>query len=309
MVKRTLYFGNPAYLSKHNNQLMVRLPEVEKNDSLPDSFKKDATASIPIEDIGFVVLDHYQITITHALMAALLNNNAAVIMCNDQHMPSGLFLPLDANTTQSERFRYQIEASEPLKKNMWQQTVKAKITNQAMLLKKQNIPVENMLHWANSVKSGDADNHEARAAAYYWANFFPTLPQFRRGREEEPPNNLLNYGYAILRATVARGLASSGLLPILGIHHRNKYNAYCLADDIMEPYRPFVDSLVWNLVQNKVDYTELNTSVKKELLAIPAIDVTIDGEKSPLMIALQRTTASVQRCYEGTAKRIIYPEM
>ncbi len=222
MIKRTLHFGNPAYLSKRNNQLIIDLPHLKVLS------EEDSKKSIPIEDIGLVILDHQQITITHGCIAAFLENNAALITCDSTHHPVGMMLPLEGNATQSERFRYQIDASQPLKKQLWQQTVQAKILNQAAVLFERGINCENMLHWAKSVRSGDLDNYEGRAAAYYWKNVFPKKIEFFRGREGDPPNNLLNYGYAILRAIVARGLVCSGLLPTLGIHHKNKYNAYCL---------------------------------------------------------------------------------
>jgi CRISPR-associated protein Cas1 len=246
MIKKTLYFGNPIYLSLRNSQLVLKTPDADK---LEESFKREAERTIPIEDIGVVVLDNRRITITTGAMEALLGNNCAIITCDSTSLPVGLMLPLCGNTTQSERFRNQIDASLPLKKQLWQQTVRQKILNQATVLNRNTgAVVKNMQVWANEVKSGDPDNLEARAATYYWRNLFPTLPNFVRGREGEPPNNLLNYGYAILRACVARGLVGSGLLPTLGIHHHNRYNAYCLADDIMEPYRPFVDDLVINIM-------------------------------------------------------------
>lgn len=294
MIKKTLYFGNPAYLSMRDEQLVVKLPEVVKNKDLPDSFKQNNEARIPIEDIGVVVLDHQQITVTQGLLDHLLANNAAVITCDSSRMPAGLLLPLSGNSTQRERWHDQIDASAPLKKQLWQQTVRAKINNQATLLKSRTgVNTKNMLYWSDEVKSGDTENHEARAAAYYWGNLFPTLPSFRRGREDAPPNNLLNYGYAILRAVVARSLVSSGMLPTLGIHHRNRYNAYCLADDIMEPYRPYVDDVVIEIVTSGLDYMELSKELKQKLLQIPTIDVVIDGERSPLMVGVQRTTASL----------------
>ena len=226
MIKKTLYFGNPAYLSLKNSQLVIRLPEVERNDKLPESFKSRAVKVIPIEDIGVVVLDNKQITLTHGLMEKLLENNCALITCNSKRMPYGLMLPLACNTTQTERYRNQIEASLPLKKQLWQQTVEAKIKNQAHVLSTTTgIVVKNMHKWRSDVKSGDPDNYEARAAVYYWANLFPSIDGFVRSREGDPPNNLLNYGYAVLRAIVARSLVASGLLPTLGIHHRSKYNA------------------------------------------------------------------------------------
>ncbi|MFH1004958.1 MAG: type II CRISPR-associated endonuclease Cas1 [Bacteroidota bacterium] len=308
MIKRTLYFGNPAYLRMKNSQLEIRLPQVEKNDTLPEPFKEKLVTTIPIEDIGVVVIDHHQITITHSLIASLLENNVALITCNNTHHPTGLMLNLSGNTVQTEKFKAQIETSLPMKKQLWQQTIIAKITNQANHLKRKNVEVENMFHWADSVKSGDAENHEARAAAYYWKSLFSKKINFTRERFGEPPNNLLNYGYAILRAIVARGLVGSGLLPTLGIHHHNKYNAYCLADDIMEPYRPFVDETVCGIMESGEDFTDLTTSIKKQLLEIPTKDIFIGGETSPLMVGIQRTTASLAQCFEGVNRKIIYPE-
>ncbi|HYG40719.1 MAG TPA: type II CRISPR-associated endonuclease Cas1 [Cytophagales bacterium] len=303
MIKRTLHFGNPAYLSLKDNQLAIALPH------LKDLGEKESKRSVPIEDIGIVLLDHKQITITHACIAALLQNNAVLITCNDTHHPTGMMLPLDGNDTQSERFRYQIDASQPLKKQLWQQTVQAKILNQAAILSERGIACDNMVYWAKSVRSGDPDNYEGRAAAYYWKNVFPNKIEFFRGREGDPPNNLLNYGYAILRAIVARGLVCSGLLPTLGIHHRNKYNAYCLADDIMEPYRPYVDQITLGIIDRGENFLELGTSIKTQLLGIATVDVQFEKGTSPLMVGLQSTTASLAKCYEGTLRKINYPVM
>ncbi len=302
MIKRTLNFGNPAYLSKKDNQLIIKFP-IKKGEE-----EKDAII-IPIEDIGIVILENPQITISHTLLASLIENNVAVVTSDSKYRPNGLFLNLDGNTLQSEKFNAQINASEPLKKQLWQQTITAKIKNQAALLDNRDVAVKNMNTWARKVRSGDPDNYEARAAAYFWANIFIDIPDFRRGREEAEPNNLLNYGYAILRAIVARSLVGSGLLPTLGIHHHNKYNAYCLADDIMEPYRPFVDSLVVDIVESGENYEEMTTAIKKQLLAIATIDVTVGGKSGPLMVAMQRTTASLAKCFEGETRKILYPQI
>lgn len=300
MIKKTLYFGNPAYLSLRNKQLVIKLPEVEKNESLPDCFKRQTEVTKPIEDIGVVVLDNKQITITSGLLEALLENNSAVVSCDSHSMPVGLMLPLCGNTTQNERFRDQLDASLPLKKQLWQQTIRQKILNQTSVLKeKRGENVRCMEVWANDVRSGDPDNLEARAAAYYWKNLFPDIPDFTRCREGVSPNNLLNYGYAILRAVVARGLVGSGLLPTLGIHHHNRYNAYCLADDIMEPYRPYVDALVADIVEDVGVDAELTTDVKARLLSVPVIDVVVGGKRSPLMVAVGQTTASLYKCFSG----------
>jgi CRISPR-associated protein Cas1 len=333
MIKRTLYFGNNAYLHFKNKQLIIDFPDDERE-----------AATVPVEDIGVVILDSFRLTITQHVMTKLLQNNVALINCDEKHMPIGLMLNLDGHHTQQEYFRNQIDASLPLKKQLWQQTVKSKILNQAGLLNRCAInktpsptenknrsatqsrtainktlsraTIENMIYWAKSVKSGDPDNYEARAAAYYWSQIFSDIiDEFKRGREEPDPNHILNYGYAILRAVTARSLVASGLLPTLGIHHHNKYNAYALADDIMEPYRPYVDQVVREIVVKYYPLVEegeqldLMPEIKKELLQIPAMDVFIDGNKSPLMIAMQRTTASLQRCFAGVEKGILYPEI
>lgn len=296
MIKRTLYFGSSSYLKTKDEQLVFQSEETGE------------TKILPIEDIGVLILDHPQITITQALMAKLLANNVALITCDNSHHPTGLLLNLDGNSLQSAKFQAQIEASVPLKKQLWQQTISSKISNQASLLETNRLPVKNMYNWAAEVKSGDGDNHEALAAVYYWKHLFPIFPAFKRERFGEPPNNLLNYGYAILRAIVARNLVGSGLLPTLGIFHKNQYNSYCLADDIMEPYRPFVDKLVLNIVNLNGRYLELTPSMKKDLLSIPTLDVKINGEKSPLLVAVQKTTASLVKCFEGKQRKIIYPE-
>ena len=308
MIKKTLYFGNPAYLSLNNKQLVIKLPEVEKSD-LSDIIKQESVRTVPIEDIGVIVLDHQQITITQGLMAALLDNTTAVITCDAKRMPTGLLLPLEGHTLHNERFRNQIEASLPLRKQLWQQTVKEKIENQAFCIQKNTPKSHAPLHvMARDVKSGDPDNYEAQAAVYYWKNIFVDKPDFIRSQEGEAPNNLLNYGYAILRGVVARALVASGLLPVYGIHHHNRYNAFCLADDIMEPYRPFVDNLVIDIMSRMDIPEELTTELKREMLAIPVIDVSINGKRSPLMVAVGQTTASLAKCFNGELRKISYPE-
>ena len=297
MIKRTLYFGNPAYLHKNNQQLKVLEPKTSNE-----------LGSVPIEDVGVVLLDNPQITITHALMAALLEQNTAIISCDSKHLPSGLMLPLDGNTLQSERFRHQINASEPLKKNLWQQTVKAKVENQSALFQRFAIDNKRLKALIPQIQSGDPDNVEGRAASIYWKLLF-SEENFTRNRYGEAPNAHLNYCYAILRSIVARALVGSGLLPTLGIFHRNKYNAYCLADDIMEPYRPFCDDLVYAIWKNgEIDSEEITREHKAKLLSIASVDVLFDKQKSPLMVGLSRTTNSLFECFRGDRRRIIYPE-
>jgi len=296
MIKRTLYFGNPAYLKTTNEQLVIEL----KDSEVPQT--------APIEDIGLIILDHQQITITQALMAKLLANNTALITCDDTHHPTGLLLSLDGHSLQSQKFQAQIEASAPLKKQLWQQTIAAKIENQAAMLAFRREENKLLLRLAENVKSGDSENAEAQAAVYYWKKVFPEFLNFRRERHGPPPNNLLNYGYAILRALVARSLVGSGLLPTLGIFHRNQYNAYCLADDIMEPYRPFVDFTVYQIIRNNGTNLEMTPAMKKSLLQLPAMDVMMENKKTPLINAVQRTTASLAKCFEGSVRKILYPK-
>lgn len=297
MIKRTLYFGNPCSLRKKDNQLQISYPvENEKGDT-----------TIPIEDVGLVILDNTQIVLSNALLMALNENNSAIISCDTSHLPYGLMLPMFSHHTFTEKLQAQIDASQPVMKNLWQQTVISKIENQAALLKRVGVDPKKMYFLVSEVKSGDPGNVEGRAAAYYWDSLFGS-GIFLRDRFGEPPNNLLNYGYAILRAIVARSLISSGLFPSLGIHHRNKYNPYCLADDIMEPFRPYVDALVLEITKENPDIEELTPTIKRELLQIPVLDIVIEGKSSPLMVGVQRTTSSLASCFEGSARKILYPE-
>ncbi len=300
MIKKVIYISNPAYLKTNIEQLVVEQPGITEESN---------SKSLPIEDIGVLILDHQQITITQFTLSKLLENNVSVITCDATHHPVGLFLNLDGNTLQSQKHQAQVDASVPLKKQLWQQTVMAKIQNQAALLKQERAAHNYLQALAERVKSGDSDNCEAKAAAYYWKRLFPEFLSFSRERYGAPPNNLLNYGYAILRALVARALVGSGLLPTLGIFHRNQYNAYCLADDIMEPYRPYVDKVVCDIIRLNGKFLDMTPSMKKDLLSVPAMDVVIQGKKSPLMNAVSRTTASLVSCFEGNSRKLIYPEM
>ncbi|MCL6524858.1 MAG: type II CRISPR-associated endonuclease Cas1 [Thermoflavifilum sp.] len=298
MIKRILYFGNPAYLHTNYKQLKITL-------------KKDPPEerSIPIEDLGVVMIDHPQITITSGAITALMNNNVVLIACNESYMPHALMLPFEGHHIQTQRIQAQIQASEPLKKNLWMQTVQAKIYNQAKLLELQGIRHHPLYQFQKNVKSGDADNREAAAASFYWNHLFANIPDFSRNPIGPYPNNLLNYGYAILRSVTARAIVAAGLYPSLGIYHHNKYNAYCLADDLMEPYRPFVDEWVIQLMEKYPKWQEINVELKKELLAIPHLDVKIENDKSILMIATQRTAASLARCYLGERRKLAFPKL
>lgn len=300
MIKRTLYFGNPAMLKLKDKQLSIET--YDENGEVK-------TKITPVEDIGVMIIDNPQITLTSGLLQALQENNVAVITCDYRHMPQSLLLPLEGNSIQQERYDTQLEASEPLKKQLWQQTVAQKIKNQAAILESLLIKSDYLIPLHKNVKSGDTDNCEATAAVYYWQNIFRHVNGFIRHREGPPPNNYLNYGYAILRGTMARSIVAAGLLPTLGIFHRNRYNAFCLADDLMEPYRPYIDEIVYRMVNEIGLVEELTKEHKTVLLQIPAMDVMIDGEKSPLMLATQRTAVSLVKCFAGEQRKLVYPEI
>lgn len=302
MIKKVLCFSNRAYLSCRQRQLIIKT--TDRMTGEPCEYSR------PVEDIGAVVIESGQVTLSSHLISALLENKAALIICDEKHMPSGLMLPLEGNTLQSERFEAQISASLPLKKQLWQQTVSMKIKNQGAVLKRANsMEIGNMLAWASQVRSGDPDNLEGRAAAYYWKNLFGEDYGFVRGHEGDGPNLLLDYGYAILRAIIARSLVASGLMPTLGIHHSNRYNAYCLADDMMEPYRPYVDLMVLDIMRKHQLPPEISNETKRHLLSIPVIDVRMGKLSRPLMVAASMTTASLAKCYLGTTRKLLYPEI
>lgn len=294
MIKRTLHFGNPAHLSVKNEQLCIELKNEERT-----------TATVPIEDLGMVVVEHPQITFTMGVLDALMANKVALITCDKNYLPNGMLLPFEANSEQNKRMRTQLDASTPLKKQLWQQTIKQKIQNQANVLDKLGLNATRLHTLVNKVQSGDSGNLEAQAAAYYWDTLYGN--NFTRGRSLESPNAQLNYGYAILRSMVARALVASGMLPTIGIFHANKYNAFCLADDIMEPFRPFVDWVVLHLegIQN-LD-AGLTREQKIELLKLPQMDIVVNDTKSPMFHAISKTTASLFKCFDGELRKICYP--
>ncbi|HUN16726.1 MAG TPA: type II CRISPR-associated endonuclease Cas1 [Saprospiraceae bacterium] len=300
MIKRTLYFGNPAYLHTENHQLRI----VKKGIGLESS---DTTHFVPIEDIGIVIFDHPQITFSHRVVDLLSDNNAVMIWCDEKHMPKSINLPLSNNDTYTEKLRYQINASEPLKKQLWKQTIECKIENQARVLTKFGYEAQKLIKMISRIQSGDPDNYEAQAAAIYWQQLLEPY-HTTRGRYESEPNHYFNYGYAVLRAVIARNLVASGCLPALGIHHSNKYNAFCLADDLMEPYRPIVDYYIINYLKTLAECNPtLNKEDKTALLQIPVLDIMIEGKKSPLFVGSQRTTASFAQCMSGEKRKIVYP--
>ncbi len=292
MIKKTILIENKSSISSKNLQLVIK-SEIRET-------------TIPIEDIGFLVIDNNETYLSIPAMNLLIENNTAVIICNANHLPNGMFLNLNSHHIQQEIFRNQIEATVPLKKQLWQQTIVEKISNQGILLEQITGKKNSFEFLASKVLSGDTSNMEGVAASQYWKDFFDT--GFKRERFGDYPNNFLNYGYAILRAATARALSGSGMLNTLGIHHKSKYNAFALADDIMEPFRPIVDEKVYELMQN-YDEQELNTVLKSELLQILTRTVYFKEEKSPLMVALQKTASSLQQCYTGDRKKIKYPKL
>lgn len=292
MIKRALFFSTPFCLSLRDNQMVFRTKE-----------EPDMQRSVPIEDIGFVVLEHRQTSVSLPLLNALSENNVAVIFCNEARMPNAMLMNLDSNKTQGESYRAQIEASEPLKKGLWKQIVEAKIRNQAALLHKLGKDGDKLKPFYMNVKSGDADNREAIAAKIYWTELFGR--DFVRLRDGIEPNNLLNYGYTILRAAVARSLMGSGLFPAFGIFHRNRYNSFPLADDIMEPYRPYVDETVYDIYHQGI--TELTPETKSRLLRLLFADTRFDRVTRPLDVGLTFTSASLAKCFAGKQKKLSFP--
>lgn len=292
MIKQTLMFTSPVSLSLKDQQIVITFKD-----------NKD-TVTRPIEDIGFVVIENPQVSISVPLLNELADNNVSVIFCDKKQMPRTMLMTLEGNTTQQESYKYQMEASAPMKKNVWKQLVECKIRNQALLLNTLGKNGDALKPYYMNVKSGDTDNREGAAAREYWSRIF--YDGFKREREGEPPNNLLNYGYTILRAAVARALIGSGLYPAFGVFHRNRYNAFPLADDVMEPYRPFVDEIVYHLYYDGA-VSELDSQSKGKLLRVLFSDVKMGKVTHPLENALSLTTASLLRMYKGEADKLSLP--
>ncbi len=296
MLYRTIYIGNPAYLKLKDNQMKILCPETKVD-----------KGSISVEDLGLLMLDHFQITISHQLIQKMMGNNVVVVSCDAHHLPHGMMLPMYGHTEHSQRVKDQLEASEPLKKQLWKQTVECKIENQKEVLLRLGNFYEPMLVYKQQVKSGDATNMEGIAAQHYW-KYLISL-DFLRARFGDSPNQFFNFGYSVLRSIVARAIVETGLLPVLGIFHKNKYNPYCLADDLMEPYRPFVDWLVMKWLTQNPESEELTKEFKAYILQIATMDVLIEGLKRPLLLAVKTTASSLYKCYTGEKRLIAYPIM
>ncbi|QNS41205.1 type II CRISPR-associated endonuclease Cas1 [Chryseobacterium manosquense] len=295
MITRSIYIGNPAYLKLKDEQLYIMEPETGQ-----------MKGKVPVEDLGLLMLDHWQITVSHQLIQKMMGNNVVVISCDAHHLPHGIMLPLHGHTEFSDRIKDQMEASEPLKKQLWKQTIECKIDNQKEVLRRLGNYYEPMIDYRNNVKSGDLTNMEGIAAQHYW-KYLISL-DFLRQRFGDSPNQFFNFGYSVLRSIVARAIVETGLLPVLGIFHKNKYNPYCLADDMMEPYRPFVDWLVMDWLTRNPDTEELTKEFKAHILQIATKDVKIDGKTRPLMVAVKTTVSSLYKCYTGEKRQVSYPE-
>lgn len=292
MIKQTLMLTSPVSLSLKDKQILITFKD--NND----------TVTRPIEDIGFVIIENPQVSISVPLLNELADNNVSVVFCDKKMMPKTMLMTLEGNTTQQESYKYQIDASAPMKKNIWKQLVESKIRNQALFLNKVGKNGDVLKPYYMNVKSGDTDNREGAAAREYWGHIFED--GFRREREGLPPNNLLNYGYTILRAAVARALISSGLYPAFGVFHRNRYNAFPLADDVMEPYRPFVDEIVYHLYYDDM-VKELDNHSKGKLLRVLFSDVKMGKVIRPLENALSLTTASLLKMFKGEIDKLSLP--
>ena len=294
MVKRTLFFSHAVCLSVRHKQLVIFSKETQEE------------TLVPIEDIGFVIVENALVSLTIPLINELTDNNCALIFCNEKHLPFSMTMPLDCNEIQSQLFSAQINAKLPVKKNCWKQIVEYKIKNQGLVLKKYDLNFARLVDFSKCVKSGDSTNMESQAAKFYWDNLFGK--NWCRDRFGDFPNNYLNYGYAILRAAMARALVGSGLLPTLGIHHHNKYNAYCLADDLMEPYRPFIDDEVVEYISANPDDKEVGLEFKKRILKVLARDVKMENLTRPMMVALSMTSSSLSDALSNESEKLKLPD-
>lgn len=292
MIKQTLIFSNPVSLSLKYNQLEITFKDTGE------------IITRPIEDIGIVMIENPMVHITIPLLNALANNNVGVVFCDNKFMPNSMLIAYETNTIQQEIYRTQFEASQPTKKRIWKDIIENKIRNQSVLLDKLGLDGNLLKPYYMNVLSGDSDNREGAAAKVYWKQIFGE--QFIRNRNGSPPNSLLNYGYTILRAAVARALLGSGLFPAVGIFHRNRYNAFPLADDVMEPYRPFVDFAVKQIYDFSSN-DELNKKNKEFLIRVLFSDVKIKKQIRPLQIALSITTASLTKAFKDKKENIVFP--
>ncbi len=293
MTKQVVYIGKPAHIYLEYERVIVRIKETGEE------------TVFPVEDLGTIEIDHPQITLTSSCLQKLMENCILVVISDEKHMPMGLMLPMVGHTLQQKYGRSQAEASKPLLKQLWQQTVVAKVINQARVLELTGKPSKELSLLAKSVKSGDPDNVEGQAAKIYW----PLLMgiDFRRDRNGKFPNSLFNYAYSIVRSMVARSLVSAGLYPGLGIFHKNQYNPFALADDVMEPFRPIADLWVIKRLSCSPCERELNRDDKRHFWYLPEVPVRMDGEQKRMATSISRSATSLAKCFMGESKNINYP--
>ena len=294
MIKRIVDISEQAYIHTKNQQLFID--------------KEGKTVGrIPIEDLGVLILQHPAIVITQSTIVACQKSKAAIIFCNERHLPYSVILPIsDGHTLHQKVLRMQVEAKKHLTKKIWKQVVQQKIVEQQRTLSLAGTDAAVLARLASKVKSGDAENHEAQAAQYYWPRLFGR--SFRRDYEAAGVNTLLNYGYAVVRALIARAIVAGGLHPAIGIHHHNQYNSLCLADDLMEPFRPWVDWLVYQIwIENKK--TKIDKDTKQNMLRLLSESVQINKKTMPLMVACHYLIADFKRCLDGSITRLKYPAL
>lgn len=250
------------------------------------------------------MIDHPQAYLTIPTLQACIEHQVNVVVCDVKHMPLGMWLPLYGHSQATLKIQNQVNASKPMNKNIWQRVIASKLKNQAKILEKRGIDVAYLKKLSAGVRSGDTANAEAQGAAWYWKRLIP-IKGFVRDRFGESPNQILNYGYIILRSAVARGLVLAGLLPIIGINHRNQYNPFCLADDMMEPFRPLIDQHILHMIDSEKfgeqAILELEISVRKEILDFLLFDVDIAGHKSPVQNAIITMCRSLSKCYDESS--------
>lgn len=288
----------PARLSVSNSLLTVR-------------FGNEKPITVPLSDLAVVIVSHPQVSYTHAVLSGLALAGAMFVTCDEKHLPVSMLLPLVTHSLQTERFSAQASLPIPVRKRLWQQIARAKILAQARLLKQRTGVDAGIASLASQVRSGDPSNLEARAARIYWQKVFGDI-EFRRDREQDGLNACLNYGYAVLRAIVARAICGAGLHPSLSVHHHNRYDTFCLADDLMEPFRPVVDRVVADLRDDRGADMPLDREARRRILETLLARFEWKDESRSLFDWLGRVAASLAAAIEageaGAAKLFI-PEL
>jgi CRISPR-associated protein Cas1 len=293
MIKRIIDISESAYIHLKQKQLLIDKEKV-------------TVGQIPIEDIGVLILQHPAIVITQQVIIACQKNKVVIIFCDEKRLPYSSILPIaEGNKLHQKIFKEQLNVTEPTRKKLWQQIVIQKIEQQALTLKRLNKNSIQLERIATKVKSADSDNRESVAAVVYWKLLFGN--DFIRDTDKAGINALLNYGYSIIRGIIARSICASGLHPSLGLFHHNQYNALCLADDLMEPLRPWVDYLVYQMSQEDTTL-EINQQTKTILLNLVNEIVLFKGKKMPLMVSINYLMADLKRCYIKEQKKIEYPK-